>query len=405
MTSRTLVGFLLLVVAPTLAATSARAALCVDAREEGNVPVHGTVGYSAAFGAFERVAQTYGAAAMVEKRLLPMLSARRAKSAVIFDITSLLNLAKLPVCGSSEAGPGMGALDVGTGGVGLGANVGPFKLFYAGNATYRSVRGDSGWARGNLAFWLPLIGSIISPLAPLMRGYTGNAMTLHIDFIAGALIGGDVFAAGVGYVASKGLYTTLKSPISGLSASAVMALDLRSFPVATGCVDDSWLAGTGFASTVGITKICIRRLEYDAAPSGNVPAAELGSAKTGGYQFATAHLEQTGIGGLFDVSAAMTLKPAKYNFYDASIGYHSDYFRWHVGAVKTPVMYSHGAEGGLLPRAGIEVGLGEGASDGAIFMANVALNSVDVLSVFPSARNVVSFTLKVGGGMDSSPFE
>lgn len=393
-------------------------AQCIQAREVGRVPVKGTIGYTAAFGAFERVAQAYGAASLLERRVLPLLRDDATEFAFTLDTTSILSAMQLPVCGDTPNDPlGMGAMDLGTGGFGIGTKFGPLAVFYASNATYRGFRPDNGYNRWGLAFGLPIMGSIVSPVAPFYQRYEGDALTLSLDFIAGFEIGNSFISGSAGYVASQGLYANLTSPLFGIFGSAVLGTSFNSAPVATiGVTDLDWLVGD-LRPYIGTTSFYLRRLEYNAAPSGAIPKRELGDAKTGGFQFTTVHVEQYAIAGVLDVMGSVTLAPTK-AFYDATVGYHSKglvpeaqalargsseqqmdcplfAYRASAGAVQLPVLYSHGSKGGIVPRAGFELGLYQGCGV-SIFSAGVALNAADIVSVFPYARNAVSFTFKVG---------
>ena len=134
-------------------------------------------------------------------------------------------------------------------------------------------------------------------------------------------------------------------------------------------------------------------------------------------------MEQYGIGGTVDLLGSATLKPGT-GFYEGAIAYHSEGYlpeaqaiaasnersltsacAWGVrgtaGAVKLPVLHSHGSKGGVVPRLAFEAG-GFGGCDGegvGLFTVGLALNQADIVSVFPFARNAVSFVLRMGGGM------
>jgi hypothetical protein len=377
------------VLASTLWSSNAAAQLCLDAGGEvAHVPVQGTVGFGANFGALDKVTQIYGAAHLAD-RLLDTVQEPQDSWGFVVDNTTILNLVSLPVCSGQERGPGMGAVDFGTGGLGLALRLGDVRLFYAGNSTYRAVRSDSGWARGNVAFWLPLMGSILSPFAVLGKGYTGNALTLHWDFIAGASYEFFGVQLGAGLVASRGLYGNLRTPF-GWSAMLV-ADGLHRVPVASTCLDDAMLQETAVIKAIGVTRVCLRKLNYNAPPGGNVPFSELSTTVTGGFPFTTVHFEQNKIAGVLDVQVAGRVRPGyKVEFYDAVVAIQTDWVRFYGGAVRTPRLYAYGSGGGLLPKAGIQAGAPP------YFMIGLALNAGDIVSVFPAAHNVVSLTLSAG---------
>jgi len=404
-----------------LSARTVVAQRCIEAREGvGRVPLPGTAGYNVAYGAFDKVAQTYGAANMLEKRILPLLRLQGSEFVFAWEDTGILSVTHIPVCGELPTDPmNMGAVDLGSGGVGGGYKIGPLALFYSGSSSYRSVRADRIFNRWALTFGLPFMASWASPIGGLFHRYDGDALTMGWDFIVGAELGNRWLTGSAGYVASNGIYANVTSPFLGIFGSAVFGTSFTSAPVATvGITNFDWLIGD-LRDIVGSTSLYVRQLEYAAAPMGGLAKKDLGAATTGAYAFRTVHFEQYAIGGVVDVLASMSLAPTR-DFYDASIALHGDGMvpeaqgfsrgcgagsgggKITVGVVKLPVLYSHGSAGGFAPRLAAELGGFTACDDkgGMIGTVGLALNAADLVSVVPFAKNAVSFTFRLawGGG-------
>jgi hypothetical protein len=413
----------------TASAVDARAAdppLCHEAEAVGRVPIRGTVGYGAMFGAFEKVAQIYGAASMLENRILPMLRMPDVKGVFQYDVNAALGVLKVPICGGGPAAnpgpPQMGSVDLSTGGMGGGIKTGPVTLFYVGNMTYRGVRPDSDLNRAGVAFGLPIIGSILSPLAPVVPRLVRDELAVSIDFIAGATFDAQYAVIGAGYIASRGFYGSLMQPQSSLFLSSAVEDSLRALPyLKGGIMSFDWLIGESAASVVGSTSLYGRKLQYGAPPASSVAASDLTHPGGLGEQLVTGHFEQYGIGERVDLLFAAAFKP-KTDVYEGLLAYHTKGylpqgvalaragdkglrdacawgFRAAAGVVKVPDLFYYGVQGGYLARASIDVGGLGGCKEHdnmPMFYMGLALNSSEMLGVFPFARNAVSFNMSLG---------
>lgn len=374
-------------------------------------PIAGTVGQRVVYGAFDRVAQIYGAATMAEQRLLPAL--RRPDSTVVvqFDTTGVLGVADVPKCGSK-----MVSADLATGGLGFGLRSGAFSFFYAGNATFLNMANVAGGNRVLGSFGFPIAGSLASPIAPIYPRYVGAELSMSLDFITGVDVKTDHLAGGAGYIASKGFYLTLTELDIRAFAAAAVTDGIANIPyLKAGISDFDWLIGTEAARVAGSTSLFGRKLQYGALPAGNVAAADVASQFGTPRDFVTMHLEQTSIAKQFDVKVAGSYKP-KADLYDASLAWHSVGFvpdelarsrlssgaplggepcgtgyRVTGGVVKQPDFFFYGVKGGYLPRAQLDVG------SGCIAFASISYNDTQILSVFPFARNSVSVSISFTG--------
>ena len=413
------------VVAATVTA-SAQAELCVEPKAVGRVPIRGTVGYGAMYGAFDQVAQIYGAANMLEKKLLPLLRQKDVTQTFQYDVTAMVGAMRLPLCGDvgeiPKYGQSVGNVDISTGGMGAGIKTGPFTFFYAGNMTYRGTRDDNVFSRGAVAFGLPIVGSLASPIAPIYPRLVRDEIAVSVDFIAGTEITTPYARGAVGYVASQGLYTTFTQSDVRAFLSSVLNDGITQVPyLKVGLADLDWLVGDGAAKAIGSTSIYGRKLQYSGLPALDLAKEDIATAATPKFDFITAHLEQYGIGQHVDVMSALTYKP-KTELREASLAVHTAGFmpseqainlvkkedgiiktcnfgvRASAGVVKVPTLRYYGVEGGYLFRGAVDAGgVGGCGHKPAINMwLSIGYNDAEILSVFPFVRNTTTILMALG---------
>jgi hypothetical protein len=260
--------------------------------------------------------------------------------------------------------------------------------------------------------------------------------------MVGAQYRTDFGTLNVAYVASKGVYTNVSVDKVHAFVGAVVKIEkddleaqarnqasafLDQIPYARlGFVTLDWLVGEA-QQTIGTTSLYARRLRYPSIPRPSLSTDEaISQATAAALPFTTTHLEQYGIGKLFDLSVATSWQP-QVMLHEASIGIrfgnplpqdvamakaadaragrsssfdssgagsHSDRanggVRALVGVVRMPTRRFYGVEGGYRLRIGVEATMGSGAS---YFTAKIGFNSPETLALYPYAHNAGDFYL------------
>lgn len=425
--TRALHSFAFAALVATGAAAAEAQSICPTAgykQGEPSAVVRGTVAAGLLESAVVTNAQLYGAAAMAERQVLPLLAFREG-GFVRYELAGSYGVVHTPVCLDDDVK--MAKADVAGGGFAFAYRTGPLGLYFVGSGGMLSVADDFGARVGGLGYGAGL--SLGSPAAFFYRRFDGDGglQTITLDAIAGAQLATDYGNFNLAYVASQGLYTNITAAKIHAFVAAVVqpqkeALEDQAKKAANSLIDEipylrlgfvtlDWLVGDA-VDTIGTTSLFARRLRYPSLPRASVPPAESAkAAPTTNEPFTTTHWEQFGIGGLFDFSVAGAWEPRPF-LHEASISYRignplpqdvvmakladkkvstlDEAFgmRLTVGVVHTPARWFYGVNGGYRFRAGWEASLPVGVGN---FSAHVGFNSPETLTLYPYADNVSDF--------------
>ncbi len=371
--------------------------------------VRGTVGYQTLQGAITSNALAYGAASLIERKILP--ATERFPVVFHYDIMATYGAVRAPFCEQKTGGAiKMSKVDLAATAIGVGYRTGPVTLYFAGSGT-STVAGVP--VNGRLGYFgAGLLGAAISPIAPIKRRFeTNGGWVITSDFIAGAnLSNNDVGTVGAGYLASKGFFTNLSERHVRLFASAVLrdSFSPEKFPyLNAGISQFDWLLGDSLEKQLGYIAPSFRQTPLQSAPADpTVAADQLGVDGTRNELLRTLNLERFGRSDTFDFRASYAIAPRPM-FYEASVTARSrgflperylltskadtgGYYEWRVsaGLVNLPPLYYYGVSGGIKPR--LQLDLMSTGRDGPSlhrFFITFGLNSTDTLAVFPFAYN------------------
>lgn len=407
-------------------AASARAQVdCSGSREDKPSLLRGTVAAGLLESAIITNAQLYGAAAMAERQVLPVLAFHEG-GFVRYEIGSSFGVVRAPICVGDRVR--MAKADVSGGGFSFGYRTGPLGLYFVGSGGALSVASAPGARIGSSFFGIGMAQA--SPIAFFYRRYDRDdgLQTLTFDAIAGAQLATDYGTLNVAYVASQGLYTNVTAAkIHAFVAAAIQpkkeALEAQVKRTASDLIDQvpylrlgfttmDWLVGDA-VDTIGTTSLYARRLRYPSLPRASLPVEEAAKASAAtSVPFTTTHWEQLGIGGLLDVSVAGAWQPNLF-LHEASVAYRignpmpldvmmakaadkgrdkgeggpddEGGVRFVAGVVRVPTRWYYGVGGGYRLRAGVEASIPIGVGS---FAARMGFNSPETLTVYPYADNV-----------------
>lgn len=393
-------------------------------------PLPGTVSAELIESVVVTNARLYGAAAMAERQVLPLLAFREG-GFVRYELGSTLGVLRTPVCVDDHVE--MAKADISGGGFSFAYRTGPLGLYFVGTGGILSMGNDFGARLGSTFYGAGV--SIASPAAFFVRRWDdeGTGTTVTLDAIAGAMLATDYGTFNLGYVASQGIYTNITAAKVHAFAAAVIqprkaALQDELERTATTLLDEvpylrlgfvtlDWLVGEA-KETIGTTSLFARRLRYTSLPdkgpsASNVAEGAEQQLKESATAFATAHLEQFGIAKLFDVSIAGAWKPYPF-LHEASIAYRignplpqdvvmakaADQgvgtleeawgIRFLAGVVRMPARWQYGVAGGYRFRAGVDVSLPVGVGN---FTARMGFNSPETLTLYPYSVNAADVYL------------
>jgi hypothetical protein len=253
------------------------------------------------------------------------------------------------------------------------------------------------------------------PVGLVKTHYYRENLSVVYTHIAGASISTPAGPLTVGYATTRGVFSNFNGSKVPVFASALLASKLEEIPyLSAGLSTLRSVASTNWIKSAGDTALYARRLQYvGLAPSG-VSSGDLGDQTTHRTNFVTQHLEQRGIGDLFDLTVVSTTAP-KPNLYEATIGFHTPGYlspksaaaaiaaganvgdaaksglAISAGVVRLPDLWFYGVKGGYRFKASATYMITTFANVG------LAFNDTDILSVFPYAYNAPQISGMLAG--------
>ena len=380
-------------------------ALVANAQTCPDGPIRGTTGYNLMQGAINTNARVYGAAALLEDHLLPLMEITPLYVAH-YTVTATPGVMSLPVCG--ERGTEMSAVDLSAGAFGAGIKAGPATFFLAGSSSAHTLAAPE-WNERAVS---PFLGAGLilgSPIAFYQREFGRDDFSVTFDAMVGARIDAEVIELSAAYVGSRGGYANIRQPQTrfflgtvarGFDQEAPALQDLLPY-VRTGFSDFDWLVGDA-VDTVGSTAVFFRALQYEGVSAPGTNDVE-------STPFQTVHLQQYQLGGFLDLAAAVAVQPQPV-LHEATIGFSAGTalpesvvvsrlkadgipdgefggIRGQIGVVQAPEAWYYGDGGGYRFRWNVDVNLAgyEGESYRLFFMS-IGMNHPDTLANFPYAQ-------------------
>ena len=360
--------------------------------------VQGTVGQQVAAEARASAGAVYGAVETLNREVLPRLPTDENGYQLYVGDAVFLNVARLPMEHSDPLGCNRGevaeyAYDINTVNVAGALRQGPLTVVYSTSSQMSYAPAGSFWRGGILAV-NALGGAYWSFAAPFVGAdddlYDGigtvGEFGVNYDYMAGATV--DVFGndIGGGYVGSRGFYVTGLSRVTRLFARATTSNQLQRLPQLVG--------GLGRLPVPGdmLTSVYARRIETGALEQPEVPLFQRTS-------LTSTHVAQENIAGLVDIDAAARILPTP-GLYEVKVRLHpkqtlSDLTEGrvtpellssvHLGVIQSPAVDRLGLPSVPLLQAGAQRTFQ--LQDGWMLTASLSLNSDEVMSVFPYARN------------------
>lgn len=369
--------------------------------------VTGTVGYNTLQGAITTNALAFGAASLVERKLLPTTA--KFPFAFHYDILNTYSAVRAPLCDEKSGALQMSAVDLTSTAIGIAGRFSIVTLFLAGSGTLTAAGGKANERIGLLGGGL--VGVFLAPAAPFKNRWETNAgVVLTADLIVGADANvPKVGRVAAGYVASRGLYTNVSQETVRLFGTAVLRQELADSPyLRAGLSRLDWLLGSA-EKTIGYISPYLRQTRLPAAAPSSTPKDQLLDAGRDAKSQAlrTLHLDRIGARDPFDLRASYAIAPTP-QLYEVSASLHTAGFlpeeyllqsevetkggyeaRLTAGAINLPDLYFYGVGGGWKPR--VQLDLMAGGSTGGTsmqrFFLTFGLNASDTLAVFPFAYN------------------
>lgn len=371
--------------------------------------VTGTVGYSTLQGAITTNALAFGAASLVERKLLPTT----AKFPFVFhyDILNTYSAVRAPLCDEKTGAVKMSAVDLTSTAIGVAGRFGIVTLFLAGSGTLTAAGGKANERIGLLGGGL--VGVFLAPAAPFKNRWdTNTGAVLTADLIVGADANvPHVGRVAAGYVASRGLYTNVSQQTVRVFGTAVLRSQLEDSPyLRAGISRLDWLFGSA-EKTIGFISPYVRQTRLPASARASTPKDQLldvgRDAKSQALR--TLHLDRLGARDPFDLRASYAIAPTP-QLYEISASLHTAGFlpeeylltseaetsggyeaRLTAGAINLPDLYFYGVAGGWKPRVQLDLmaagATGTSAGTMQRFFLTFGLNASDTLAVFPFAYN------------------
>jgi hypothetical protein len=383
---------------------------CTLGNSAQNSLVRGTVGAEMLTRAVQSNSLAFGAASVLDGKILPSLHMKGAEVKGVFheEFVSVFNAVRAPYCLDEQGrGVAMAKVDIANSTFGGGVSLGPLSFFLAGSGTLWSA-GRKNNERAGLAFG-GLTGVALSLAAPFKRSFFEN--TLTTDLILGtSLKHPSVGAVGVGYLASQGVFTNLTEHHVRLFATSLindgLALDRLPY-LNVGISQFDWLIGEKVEKTVGYIAPSFRqnvflRPPVDLEGKGKEEPAE-GDASLRNRLLRTINLDRYGASDFLDVKLSYAIEPEP-ALYEAALVLRTRSFlperyllqtlgkdpmigaRLTTGVINVPSLYYFGVPGGMKPRVQVDW-MGYVPDLGFRFYLTFGINSSDTLSVMPFAYN------------------
>lgn len=383
-----------------------------DCTGKSYVPVPGSAGATVANQAFKGFSRLYGATAVAEREVLPLLRQRTSDhddsaGVVHLQSNSIFGAGQqLLVAESNESGcPNFvrSDYDLYSGSFGLGLRMKWFSAFYVTSVVGGQPEANTLGRVFNPIASLAVI-NVYSVIAPAVGSWNVNEKGVSIsgDYIAGGQV--DILGTNiaVGYIGSSGLYSNITQEKLRLFASAAIAREFSELAYLTAGIDRIR------AIREMLTTAYARKVVFSPPPQ--FSAGSFVTPTTQGIDFWTGHLEQLDIAKLVDIKAALAVQPNVF-LHDLRLGFHTGEYHVdpngkrpgrdgggasiEVGTVKIPENQAIGQPGKQLfsakgiikmfPKTGLAGDLG----------LSLAFNDPEVITRFPAAHNV--FSLNFGG--------
>lgn len=376
--------------------------------------VTGTVPYQLMRGAISTNARVYGAAALLEDHLLPVLELANV-GAAHYTVTAAPGLLRVPIC--PDDGPTeLGAIDISAGAFGAAGKLGPVSFFLAGSSATHALA-PTAW---NERAVTPFLGAgmiLAAPVAFYQREFGGDGLSFTFDAMVGAQLDAGVLQVSAAYVASRGGYVNLgnrkvraffgsvlrpQEKQEGVKTDVFDALPY----LRTGFSDLDWLVGESTADRIGSTGVFLRRLKYEGAggdPGGDGPSLAYAP-------FTTLHLQQYQLLDHLDFALSARVQPGV-ALNEAMVGVSTGTalpesvvvsrlaregipdgewggLRFQAGVVNLPQTAYYGSDGGYRFRWNIDWNAAGHEADGyRLFFMSIGMNHPDTLANFPYAAN------------------
>jgi hypothetical protein len=404
-----LVGFLSWLPASTASAQLTHP-FCTLGNSAQNSLVRGTVGAEMLTKAVQSNSLAFGAASVLDGKILPSLHRKGADVKGVFheEFVSISNAMRAPYCLDEQGrGVAMAKVDISNSTFGGAVSVGPLSFFLAGSGTLWSA-GRKNNERVGLAFG-GFLGVALSLAAPFKRSFFEN--TLTTDLILGtSLKHPSVGAVGVGYLASQGVFTNLTEHHVRLFATSLIndGLALGKLPyLNVGISQFDWLIGEKIEKTVGYIAPSFRQNVFLRSPvdlegkGKEEPQEDTSSPKN--RLLRTLNLDRYGASDFLDVKLSYAIEPEP-TLYEAALVLRTQSFlperyllqtvgeepmlgaRLTAGVINVPPLYYFGVPGGMKPRVQADW-MAYVPGIGFRFYMTFGINSSDTLSVMPFAYN------------------
>ncbi len=283
-------------------------------------------------------------------------------------------------------------------------------MFYSSSYTVAAVPGtsDSRMVSSIMVTGAPLFAYVFGPVRLLGKDTFNKILPGDADGIVGGFVRTDSAALYAGYLFSKGAFTNVGLPELKAFASAAFAREFSELSYLKTGLERLELGGEDVAETIGKTTAFVRRLRmYPPTPNPQgIPIEEL--EPLDGFDFLTAHLDQTAIADYFGGGAALGIKPnvsmfeghlqiQTKDFRSAATGAFGDPTEapefngcLKLGFVQMPNLYYYGVEGGRHFMVSAE------ANVHGVMALIFRMNDPELLSAFPYAHDAVNFAFRGG---------
>lgn len=377
--------------------------------------VTGTVKYELMHGAIATNARVYGAAALLEDHLLPVLEIADW-GAAHYTVTAAPGLLRVPICENEEnlRDTELGAIDTSAGAFGAAGKLGPVSFFLAGSSATHALAPTAINERAITPF-LGVGMVLAAPVAFYQREFGGDGLSFTFDAMVGANVDAKVLQISAAYVASRGGYVNVgarkvraffgsvvrpQEREEGVKSGPLDALPYTRF----GFSDLDWLVGEATADRIGSTSVFLRRMKYEGFggdPNGPAPAY---------VPFTTLHLQQYQLLDHLDFALSARVQP-DVSLNEAMVGVSTgtalpesvvvsrlareglpdgDWggLRFQAGVVNLPETAYYGSAGGYRFRWNIDWNAAGYEADGyRLFFMSIGMNHPDTLANFPYADN------------------
>lgn len=350
------------------------------------------------------------------------------------DATFTAGAVTTPLCPEGGKGPGlkMGSVDLSVMNIGFGFRYKMFGVYLATSvASHTIFSGDSafseGLGRGSTALVVPIMAMSYWPVSLFKSDFFRENVSASYTHIICTAVDTPIGPLTAGYATSKGLFTNFTGSKIPLFASALVADRFSDLSyIAGGLSTLRSLASKNWISSVGDTSLIGRKLQFTGLVAPGTSTTEVVNESVKRVPFVTEHLEQSGIGQVFDVTVVGTTAPSP-GLYEASLTVHTPGYlsaksilatlaagvgerrdsskpgegkmgyAVSAGVVRLPDLWFYGVEGGYRFKFGLNANYySEG--DGVISLG-IAMNDTEILSVFPYAYNAPQFSALIAGAL------